>query len=178
MAKRYHVVAAERKQLEEEPLVSRRGGNLKKTRAGACRSKDSETMLPPMAPYCAFSGRLSACGWSVCSCAAGDGASAWDVRYFGCELEVQCTIFPLFPQKGYRHQHTSCGQYKGSPMGSGEETLQCLGPKAKDAQLWMLLWEEVHRIHQEGVRLEVEHVNAHRSKKEKQDMRLFERFVT
>ena len=39
-------------------------------------------------------------------------------------------------------------------------------------------WEEVRRIRQEGVRLEVEHVKAHRSKKEKQEMKVFERFVT
>ena len=38
--------------------------------------------------------------------------------------------------------------------------------------------EEVRRVLQEGILLEVEHVQAHRTKKEKQDMTLFERFVT
>ena len=28
--------------------------------------------------------------------------------------------------------------------------MKCIGPKAKDADLWMSIWEEVRRIHQEG----------------------------
>ena len=56
--------------------------------------------------------------------------------------------------------------------------MKCIGPRAKDVDLWLCIWEEVRRIHQEGVRLEVEHVKAHRSKKEVQEMKLFERFVT
>ena len=49
--------------------------------------------------------------------------------------------------------------------------LQCIDPKAKDAHLWILIWEELHRFRQEGVPVEVEHVEAHRSKKEKQAMK-------
>ena len=57
--------------------------------------------------------------------------------------------------------------------------MKCIGPKAKDADLWMLNWEEVRRIHPEGILLEVEHVHARRSKKkEKQEMSLFDNFVT
>ena len=56
--------------------------------------------------------------------------------------------------------------------------MKCIGPKAEDADLWIWIWEEVRRIHQEGVLLEVEHVKAHRSKKEVQEMKLFEGFVT
>ena len=41
-----------------------------------------------------------------------------------------------------------------------------IGPKGGD------------RIHQEGTQLEVEHIRAHSSTKEKQDLSLFERFVT
>ena len=50
--------------------------------------------------------------------------------------------------------------------------------KQKDADLLMLIWEEVRIIREEGTRLEVRHVKAHRSKKEKKEMSLFERFVT
>ena len=42
----------------------------------------------------------------------------------------------------------------------------------------MLIWEEVHRIRQEVLLLEVEHVKAHRSKNEVQEVTLFEHFVT
>ena len=56
--------------------------------------------------------------------------------------------------------------------------MKCVGPKAKDADLWLCIWEEVRRIHQEGALLEVEHVKAHLSKKDVQEMKLFERCVT
>ena len=55
--------------------------------------------------------------------------------------------------------------------------MKCIGPKAKDADLWIFIWEEVRRVHQEGTSLEVEDVKAHRSKTEKQQMALFETFV-
>ena len=37
----------------------------------------------------------------------------------------------------------------------------------------IVIWEAVCNVHQEGILLEIEHVKAHRSKKEKQDMSLF-----
>ena len=40
------------------------------------------------------------------------------------------------------------------------------------------MWEEVRRFHQEGTFLEVRHVTAHLCKKERQEMSLFERFVS
>ena len=62
-------------------------------------------------------------------------------------------------------------------MAFGEKNMKRSGPKAKDAELWVLIWEEVHRTHQ-GVQREVEHVKAHFSMKETQEMTLFERSVT
>ena len=47
----------------------------------------------------------------------------------------------------------------------------------KDADLWILIWEELHRFHQEGTLDEVEHVRGHRTKKEMQVMSLFEKFI-
>ena len=41
--------------------------------------------------------------------------------------------------------------------------LKFIGPKAKDAHLWILIWEEVRGIHEEGISLEVGHVKADRS---------------
>ena len=40
------------------------------------------------------------------------------------------------------------------------------------------MWEEVRRFHQEGIFLEVRHVTAHLCTKERQEMSLFERFVS
>ena len=67
---------------------------------------------------------------------------------------------------------------KGIINGLRRGEMKCIGPRAKDADLRLCIWEEVRRIHQEGVLLEVEHVKARRSKKELQEMKLFERFVT
>ena len=39
------------------------------------------------------------------------------------------------------------------------------------------MWEELHRVHQEGTLVEVEHVKAHRSK-EMLRMSLFRKFIT
>ena len=41
----------------------------------------------------------------------------------------------------------------------------------------ILIWEELHRFLQEGILVEVEHVIAHRTRKEMQHMSLFERFT-
>ena len=49
---------------------------------------------------------------------------------------------------------------------------KCMSLKAGDADLWMKIWEELHIL------LEVEHVKVHRTKKEKQDMSHYEKFVT
>ena len=56
--------------------------------------------------------------------------------------------------------------------------MRCIGPRAKDADLWILTWEELHRVHQEGILVEVEHVKAHRSKDEMHQMSLFKKFIT
>ena len=56
--------------------------------------------------------------------------------------------------------------------------IECIGPKAKDAHLWVSVQEELHRVHQEGILVEVEHIKAHRSEKEKQRISLFEKFIT
>ena len=41
------------------------------------------------------------------------------------------------------------------------------------------MWEEVRRVHQEGILVDVEHVKAHRSEKEMQEMSFFyENFMT
>ena len=52
------------------------------------------------------------------------------------------------------------------------------GPRAKGADLWILMWEELHRVHQEGILVEDEHVKAHRSRKEIQQKSLFVQFIT
>ena len=32
--------------------------------------------------------------------------------------------------------------------------MECVGPKAKDADLWILIWEELHKVPREGTLVE------------------------
>ena len=50
--------------------------------------------------------------------------------------------------------------------------------RAGDADLWIKIWEELHELVKRGILVEVAHVKAHRTKKEKEKMTQFERFVT
>ena len=59
-----------------------------------------------------------------------------------------------------------------------EEVFLCIKPRAVDADLWIKSWEELHELVKRGVLVEVEHVKAHRTKKEKEKMAQLERFVT
>ena len=43
---------------------------------------------------------------------------------------------------------------------------KCVDPKAGDADLWIKIWEELHLLAQKDISVEVEHVKAHRTKKE------------
>ena len=38
--------------------------------------------------------------------------------------------------------------------------MKCIGPTAKDADVWMLIREELHRVHQEGILVDVKHIKA------------------
>ena len=55
---------------------------------------------------------------------------------------------------------------------------ECIKPKAGDADLWIKNWEELHSLAARDITGEVEHVKAHRTKKDKKDMSHFERFVS
>ena len=52
--------------------------------------------------------------------------------------------------------------------------MRCIGPRSRDADLWILICEELRRVHQEGILVEVEHAKAHRSKKEMHKCRFSE----
>ena len=60
---------------------------------------------------------------------------------------------------------------KGFIDGLRRNVMRCTGSRAQDADLWILIWGDLHRV-------EVEHVKAHRSKKDMQQMSLFEKFIT
>ena len=55
---------------------------------------------------------------------------------------------------------------------------ECIKPRAGDADLWIKFWEELHELVKRGILVEVAHVKAHRTKKEKEKKTKIERFVT
>ena len=66
---------------------------------------------------------------------------------------------------------------KGIIDGLWRGETRCIGPGTKDADLWILIREELHSVRPEGILVEVEHVKAHRTKKEMQQMSFFERLL-
>ena len=85
------------------------------------------------------------------------------------ELEVQRTITRaeltafLCILEGIVGLTTAHVDSQGINDGLWRGEMKSAGPKAKDADLWVLIWEEVRRVHRDGILLEVEHVKAHRS---------------
>ena len=67
---------------------------------------------------------------------------------------------------------------KGIIDGLRKGEKECILPRAGDADLWIKSWEELRELVTRGIFVEVEHVKAHRTKKEKEKMTQFERFVT
>ena len=68
--------------------------------------------------------------------------------------------------------------HKGIIDGLWRGDMRCIGSRAKDAGLWIFIGEASHKVHQEGMLVEVEHVKPHRFKREMQQMSLFEKFIT
>ena len=56
--------------------------------------------------------------------------------------------------------------------------MMCVGQKGKDADLLILIREEVHRLLQGEKNLTVKHGKAHLSKNAHQEQSLFKRFIT
>ena len=54
--------------------------------------------------------------------------------------------------------------------------MRCIGPRAKDADFRISIWEEPHRLHKEGTLVEVEHVKAHEGNPA--NLSLFEKLIT
>ena len=109
---------------------------------------------------------------------------SWDVCLNGAELEVQRTIkraeltaFLCLLKRVVGPIKVHVGN-KGIIDGSRKGENKCIKPRAGDADLWIQIWEELHGLAERGILVEVEHVKAHRTKKEKTNMSQFERFVT
>ena len=59
-----------------------------------------------------------------------------------------------------------------------EKVTKSVLSQEQDMQTCGKIWEELHELAKRGILVEVQHVKAHRTKKEKEKMTQFERFVT
>ena len=55
---------------------------------------------------------------------------------------------------------------------------KCIGPKTKDADLWIPIWEELNNFRAKEILSEVEHVKAHRTSKKKAAHAALRKFVS
>ena len=67
---------------------------------------------------------------------------------------------------------------KGNIDGRWRGERKCIDQKAGDAYLWIKIWEEFHLLTSKEILVEVEHVKAHHTEKDKKEMLQFEKFVT
>ena len=56
--------------------------------------------------------------------------------------------------------------------------MKCAGPKAGDVDLWIKKWEQLHYLRSNELLIEVEHVEAHRTKKERRHVSPLGKFIT
>ena len=115
----------------------------------------------------------------------------WRLMFCGVELEFDAELgllhgmydsmeadgIPLFAQESDWPIKVHVDN-KGIIDGLWRGERKCIDPKAGDAALWIKIWEELHLLMSKEIMVEVEHVKAHRTKKDKKDMSHFERFVT
>ena len=100
------------------------------------------------------------------------------------ELEVQRTIkraevtaFLCLLKKGIGPIKVHVDK-KGILDGLWRGERKCMNPTDGDADMWIKMWEKLHLLTPKEILVKVEHVKAHRTKKDEQDMSHFERFVT
>ena len=95
------------------------------------------------------------------------------------EFEVQRTIkgaelsaFLCFLRKvsGATRMHVD---NKGIIDGVWTGERKCIDPKADDADIWIKIWEEMHLLASRETLVEVEHVKAHCTEKDKKEMSHF-----
>ena len=67
---------------------------------------------------------------------------------------------------------------KGIVDGLWRGERKCIDPEAGDADLWKNLGRVAAFLTSKGISMEVEHVKAHRTEKDKKETRKFVKFVT
>ena len=89
------------------------------------------------------------------------------------QLSQRLSCVFVSPQKSYRSYDVQVDN-KGIVDGLWRAEMRSIGPRAKDADFW-IFGRSCTEFIKKALLVEVEHVNAHRSKKEMQQMSLFEK---
>ena len=131
-------------------------------------------------------GKRGACGWSVLQLDDDEELRPLHGVYGStkAKFEVQRTIkrakltaFLCFLKKVIGPIKVHVGN-KGIGDGLWKAEMKCIDPKAGDADLWINIREELHHPISRDIVVEVEHVKAHRTKKDKREMSQFERSLS
>ena len=114
-------------------------------------------------------GKWRACGWAVVWLSEGR------TRGPAHHQEAELTAFLCLSKRVIGPGRIDVDN-KGIIDGLRRGESKCIKPRAGDADLWIEIWE--HGLAERGILVEVEHVWAHRTKREKKKMSQFERFLT
>ena len=130
-------------------------------------------------------GKWGACGWSVAQLDYDEELGPLHGMYGSTEVELQVqrtimraelTAFLCLLKKAIgpiKVRADTEGIIDGFWRGESE----CIDPKAGDADSWKN-WGELHLLVSKDIGVEVEHVKAHRTKKDEKERTHFEKFVT
>ena len=77
----------------------------------------------------------------------------WSEKRTAHHLVGRVDSLPLFPFRRILGPTTAHVDNEGIIVGLQRGDMKCIGPEAKDADLWIQVREEVHTLHQEGVLL-------------------------
>ena len=129
-----------------------------------------------MALLLGVSGRWESCGWSVVQ--LNHDGEMRPMNGINGTVDAECEVPRTIKRAGLTaflcllrlvRPTVAHVDKKGVIGGLRKGEMRCMSPKAKDGDLWILIWEEINKICQEGL----QHVKAHRSKKDNQIMLLF-----
>ena len=115
-------------------------------------------------------GKRGACGWAVVQLDYDEAMEPLHGMYglMEAEYEVQRTIKRAELTAFLCLLRKVCGPIKGIIDGLRKGEKECIKPRARDADLWIQIWEELHGLAEGGILVEIEHVKADRTKKEKE----------
>ena len=121
-------------------------------------------------------GNWRACGWAVVQSDLDEEIGPLHGMYdsMEAEYEIQRTIKRAELTAFLCLLRKVCGPIKvrvdnkGIIDGLRKGEKECIKQRAGDADLWMKIWEELHELVKRGILVDVEHVKAHSTKKEKE----------